>query len=175
MKTRIAFLALVAGLTLAFGILAAACGDGDGDGGGDGGLTLEEYFQQLETLSTKLDDDAGALGEQMQATQDVEEGKAIFAQFVGVLEAFVADLEALDAPDEAQAAHDEAVAAGSAFLAEFQSAVDASQDATTFEEIFAATESEGFTGADEAFTATCVAMEGIATDNSITVDLGCED
>lgn len=155
-------------------LLAVGCKN-DGDGGGGDGLTLEGYFQELEALATVLDEDSNTLDSELTAADTVEEARVVLARFPGVLQAFLDDLDAIDPPAEAADAQNDAVEKGTAFLAEFQSAIDSAGDATTFDELFAATQGEAFTTASDAFTATCLTLTGIATDNGITVDLGCEE
>ena len=153
-------------------LLAGACDDG---GGQSGPLTLEDYFQELEGPATVLDGDSNALDGELAAAGTVEEARAVFTQYPGVLQAFLDDLDEIDPPAEAADAHNETLETGAAFLTEFQNAIDSASDATTFEELLAATESEAFVTASDAFTATCLALTEIAADNGITVDLGCEE
>ena len=153
-------------------LLAVAC---DGGGGRSGPLTLEDYFQELEGPASVLDGDSNALDGELAAVDTVEEARAVFTQYPGVLQAFLDDLDEIDPPAEAADAHNETLETGAAFLTEFQNAIDSASDATTFEELLAATESEAFVTASDAFTATCLALTGIAADNGITVDLGCEE
>ena len=174
MTRAASLLGLMIALALAFG----ACGDGEKKDGGDGAagpLTLEQYFDKLQPLATKLDEDGNALDQRIRGTLDIDEAKSVFGEYVTVLEGFVDELETLEPPAQAQQAHDGAVAAGRAFAAEFQRAVDQGRDAETFEDLFAGAEGESFGAASEAFTATCFALEQVADDNGITVDLGCRE
>jgi hypothetical protein len=82
-------------------------------------------------------------------------------------------MRALDPPEEAEEEHDASISAGQAFFDEAQSANDAAQEARSLLD-FAEPYSELTTGdAGPAFTGTCVALQTVADEHGVVVDLGC--
>ena len=173
MKARFAPLALIAALLLTIGAIAAACG-----GGGDGdSQTIGQYFERLETLAASFDDRGTELEEGFDITADTSDDELIelsrdfLRGGLTVLEDFVDDLDGLDPPAEAADAHDTAVDAGKAAIAALQDVVDRFDDvesaadlAGLFEDAFADSES---------FSEGCFALQEIADDIGISVDLQC--
>jgi hypothetical protein len=165
-------------LLLAFAGLTAACND---DGGG--GLTLEEYFQQIDAIQNDNDAQFAELeGSANEPAEDPteEELAQLFKDSLSSSAAILTDsAEAaadIDAPDEVADEHDEIVAA----INELVDAVEAVEvpDTLTFEEL-AQSDSTFFSGQElnDAFdhlTTACNALEAIAADNGITVDLACD-
>ena len=168
MKTRLLALAVALGVLAGFGVAAGACTSEDGSA-----LTLEEYFQQLDELDNRSNDQFSELDSQLGAEPDIDAFKEIFPQYVDVFDDFLADLDDIEPPDEAKDAHDEAIEAGQAFREELAGLVEDAGDAATVDEVFAGFESEAFGAADQRFTDACFALQGIAAENSITVDLDC--
>ena len=192
-----AILALVcaAGLVL----LVTACGgddeptDGDttgaespADGNGDGDeLSLEEYFQRIDAIFERSDEEIDALNTELtEATGPgvgLEDGITAIDDFlsesVTVLTDAVNEMEALNEPSEVSDAQ-----------ADFTAAIrDATDQAETFqedlqgvtteeelEELVSQFDQETTQTTQEA-DAACLELQGIADDNSIIVDLNCED
>lgn len=179
MKTRLVPLALIAVMVLAFGAIAAACGDG-GDGGGDE-LTLEEYFQRLETIGQDYDDAGSALNQEMEAKFDAaapeDEQIALFRDFLDealpLVSDFVNDLDDLSPPAAAADAHNDAVEAGQDLVGMFENVIVVADEATLFADAAALLDAPGFTEASDSFTNACLALQEIADDNGIDVDLRC--
>ncbi|MEX2246899.1 MAG: hypothetical protein WEC75_09435 [Dehalococcoidia bacterium] len=168
MIRRLAGITVGVALLLAVGAGASACSSG-----GDQ-LTLEEYFQELDEADNTAEERFGEADEELGSAADLETFQAAFPLFLEVLDDFLSDLDGLEPPDEAQEAHDEAVAAGQGFRDELAQLIEDAEDATTIEEFFGGA-GEGFEAADARFTQACVGLEEIATSNSITVDLDCDD
>jgi hypothetical protein len=168
---RIRWLALIvaAGALVAFGAVAGACTSSGG------ALTLEEYFQELDDLDNQTTENFDAIDTELGDDPSLEQVQDAFPRYLDIFNDFIGDLEDLNPPDEVQDAHDEAVEAGQAFREELSTFVDQAADAETLEELFASAENEAFDTADQRFTDACLALEGIAGDNSITVDLDCEE
>jgi hypothetical protein len=169
MKTRLLALAVALGVLAGFGVAAGACTSSDGSA-----LTLEEFFQQVDELDNRSNDQFGELDSQLGVDPDIDAFIEIFPQYVDVFDDLLAGLEDLEPPAEAKDAHDEAVEAGQAFREEFAGLVENAGDAATVDEVFAAAD-EAFDAADQRFTDACLALQGIADENSITVALDCED
>ena len=175
MKARLIPLALITGLLLALGAIAAACGGGGG-GGGDS-LTIEQYFERLETFATRFDDRGTELEEGFDFSSATSEDDLIdlsqdfLRGGLAVLQDFVDDLDGLNPPAEVADAHNTAVDAGKAAVVALEDAMDRLDDVGSaadleglFEEAFADSES---------FSEGCVALQEIADDKNISVDLQC--
>ena len=147
--------------------LGVACSD-DGDA-----LTLEEYFEELQALDDRFEEESAQLDAAFD-TEDLDEIKSAFDAGTTAAGEFVDGIDALEPPDEAQEAHDEAVAAGTEFVDALETFNDEVQDAESTEALseidFAA-----IGDASERFTAACLDLEGVAVENSIEVDLNCEE
>ncbi len=177
MKARFLPLALIAALLLAFGAIAAACGD-DGNGGE---LTREEYFERLETHGQDYDDAGNALDEEMEGKFDPaaseDEQVEVFRDFLDealpLVSDFVNDLDDLDPPAAAADAHNDAVDAGQDLVEMFENVIVVAEDADSFADVAALLEAPGFTEASDTFTNACLALEGVAAENDIDIDLRC--
>lgn len=165
-------------MLLAFAGFGVACNDSDGSS-----LTLEEYFQQIDAIQN--DNDAQFATQEASVQEPApdatgEERAQLFKDSLSSSAAILTDsAEAaadIDAPDEVADEHDEIVAA----INELVDAVEAVEvpDTLTFEEL-AQSDSTFFSGQElnDAFdhlTTACNALEAIAADNGITVDLACD-
>jgi hypothetical protein len=156
---------------LALGASAVSCNDGGGGGGG--GLKLEEYFDELEGASTDLDERTASLVETLETSGDLEELKEAASQYPDILGDFIEDLEAQEGPSEAADAHQDAIDAGRTFLDVLSGVVDEAEQAETVDEFVSALASDEVETASDAFTRTCLALQAMADDNEIDVDLGC--
>lgn len=174
MKARFAPLALIAALLLAFVVIAAACGSGDDDGDS---LTNGQYFERLETLAGRFDDRGTELEEGFDITSDTSDDELIelSRDFLGgglaVLQDFIDDLDDLNPPAEVADAHNTAVDAGKAVIAALEDVVDRVDDvrsAADLEALF-----EDVVADSESFSEGCFALQEIADDIGISVDLQC--
>jgi hypothetical protein len=172
MRIRTVALAGIAGLSLALGVVAAACG---GDGGGDS-LTLEEYFQRLDELDNKLTEQTDALEPRLESLSEaeaLEQLPEILTQQGALFEDFSDGLADLDPPAEAEDLHIEAVDALGDLVDANRDARDQAEGVDSFadlEEVFG----EDLTAAEARITQVCLDAEQLAADNDITVDLDCE-
>ena len=174
MKRRLFVPLLSAALLLAFGTVAAACN------GGGGGLTLEEYFQRLETVSTEYEQRGDALNEGFaeefsSEEEQIRETQDFWKEFLVLLGQFVNGLDDIDPPAEAEAAHEESVDAGTEMLKTFREFVDQVAEAESVSELAEAFGDPGFEVSGDRFEQSCVKLQGIADDNGIVVDLECEE
>jgi len=171
--------ALVAAIVVLIGLAAfgVACKNGGG-----GGLSLEEYFQQLDKIQN--DTDATFATQEASTDEPAEDasGEELATFFrdsitgsLEVLRGAAADVGDLEPPDEVADAHDDFVAAINDLVAAIDDVVGSIPDTMTFAEADAIFNSDDVNAADEQFTAACNAMEAIAADNDITVDLSCEE
>lgn len=167
MKIRMLKAGMIGALMTALLVAAAGCG-GDGDT-----LTLEEYFQQVDEVDNKTEEKTDALTEDLGDTEDIDKFKDAFNEFPNIIDDFLKDMEDLNPPDAVKAEHEAVIAAGRDSLDEFDAVLDELNAAETLDDVLAAVGSDAFNAADEAFTETCVALQTIADDNNLNVELDC--
>ncbi len=172
MARRTAAPLIILALLLALGTTAAACGGDD--------LTLEEYFQRMETLddaaNERFEPLVEALDQEFESEADqVEATRAFFNADIPILRDFVDALDDLDPPTEVEDPHEEFVAAG-------RDQVDAFQDLTgrmtvveSISELEELLDDPELDAASDRFDKACFELQEIAADNGIAFDLGCED
>lgn len=174
MKSRLFFLSLGAPL-LFLGTLAAACGDGGEQ------LTLEEYFQQLEAIFQDADERGQTLGDPGEIVGDPQSSleqkrdavAAFFTEFLAIIADVTGDVEALDPPAEVGDAHSDLLAALRGFQQSAPAAID-KVDTVQSESEFEAL-GEEFHSGGVGFEPACAALQAIADQNNIAVDLQCRD
>ena len=167
------FVSLAFATAALLGLLLVAAACDDGGGGSAGALTLEEYFDELEGSSAELDERTASVVETLETSDDLEELREAASQYPDILGDFVEDLEAQEAPGEAADAHQDAIDAGVAFLDLLTGVVDEAEQAETVDDFVAALGSDAVETASDEFTRTCLALQSMADDNRIDVDLGC--
>ena len=165
MKRRLFVSLFIAALVLALGTIAAACGGG-------GALSLQEYFQKLDAVQNDAAARSEALGQpaqELQALRDFsDEATALFSEVKG-------SLDDLEPPGEAQDAHKEMVAAFTEQLGLFRDLADKLADAKSLSEVqeeLANLVTE-LDSVGERMEETCLALQQIADDEGIDVDLEC--
>ena len=167
-------LTTVFGLLLGAGLFALSCGGG---GGGDP-LTLEEYFQELDVAENDFraaQDESGAAFAALDDTTPVEDVVDLLAELRDVVDEFVANLDDIDPPPEAEAAHNETMGGFQVVSESIGDAVDSIDSDTTADEIFAIFQEPEVVEAETALDASCNALQTLADDNNIEVDLSCQD
>ena len=140
-------------------------------------LTLEEYFQQVDALDNSSTERIDAVFNGITDEGDVQQFRDAFKAFAPILEEVADELDDLNPPDEAKDEHDAAAKALKDFASkatEVAGGVD-DIDASTPDEFFTKVNEQGFTEASDAFAAACMDLQKLADDNSIAVDLDCED
>ncbi len=186
MKARFAPLALIAALLLAFGVFAVAC-DGSSDNTSGELLTIEEYFQRHEALSHEVAERGGDV--QAQFADEAESADSQEERFEPFLEAyqdfvnesltiftgFVDGIRDLDPPAELADAHKEFVEAGDDNLAAAQNLVDQVEAVESEADFDALSEDGNAAEAGIRFNDACLALQDIADENGIDVDLACDD
>ena len=155
-------------------LLLAACGGGDGEE-----LSLDEYFQQLDSIeegiktgTAALDEaSAGVIGEDVEATRDYIDG------YQGIVGEAANDMKDLDPPSEVGDAHDEFVAALSGMVSVWGDLSDRLGDVETTTEmqtlLMDTQAEEPWQTATQRFTEACRALQGIADEKGIDIDLDC--
>ncbi len=178
MKPRLFVSLFVGALLLALSAVAGACG-------GDGGLTLEEYFQRIDAIGADAEDEVDRLTEEyVEAAEEVrtEEGliepfRDFFNQLATLSGDFVSELEGIDPPSEVEDAHNETVAVQTEGLELFEELNERAQrveTASDMEEVGAELEGPVFAYLADRSEEACFALEAIADENGIDVDLDCE-
>jgi len=169
--------ALVAAIVVLVGLAAfgVACKNGGG------GLSLEEYFTQLDAAQNEVDrqfDEAFQLEEPGPDTS--EEDIAAFARQVAeVFSTIFEDAEGtfgdIEPPAQAEEAHNALVQAIGDIRTAIDDVVDNIPDALSLEEMDAILGAPEVETASNAVDDACKELQQIADDNSIDVDLECED
>ena len=167
---------LFAALLLTLGAIGAACG-------GDGALSLEEYFREVEQLrgdvvrqSERLQDGfdrAINLADSEEAT--VQAFRDFFTDASAIFAEFVTDIDALEPPDAVADAHREAVEAfedSQVAISNFSARLNQVESEAELDGLFETFDSEP---AFDRFEEACLALQEIADDNAIAVDLACGD
>jgi hypothetical protein len=171
-------LAMLAAAALLVGLatFGVACSNGSS------ALTLEEYFQKLDKIQN--DTDATFATQEASTGEPAEDASGEeLASFlrdsatssVDILRAAAADVDDLEPPDEVADAHGDIVAAINGLVAALDGVADSIPDTLTSAEADALFNSDELDAVDEQFVAACTALEALAADNNITVDLACDE
>lgn len=180
----------IAVLLLAAGAIAAACGGGDGSE-----LTLEEYFAQAQAIYDNIVSRGEALRETYDATPTSTEGasdeervRIWREQLEGIRslqEDFFESLRELNPPDDVSQAHDAYVDTGSDVaerIAEFTSSeafeeyiigLEAAESLDEIKQLQDDFLDPDVSVANERHEEACTELETIATENGMSLDLGC--
>lgn len=181
MKPRILQLSAVVAAAALVAAVASACG-----GGGSGEeLTLEEYFQKLETLAVEFDNRGReaetAFEDAANTVESEEDTAAAVAEFLSaatpIIKDFVDGLEELNPPPEAKAAHDKTVEDGHSTVESFEKTleeVEGTDDPGELEGIIAASSFIRLGQSTYDFSEDCAALQAVADENNVEVDLLCE-
>ena len=142
----------------------------------DDELTLAQYFERVQEISTErsaeidgLDEKFDALGE-----DDVDGLHDVFHELSDINREGIEEIDDVGAPGEVGDEHKEFVKTGLAMSDKFDEIVDEIGDADTMEEafdIFLST--DALDGAEAEFVEACEALQKIGTDAGIEVDLDC--
>ncbi len=175
-KPRLAIL-FIAVLPLAL-VIAAACRGSGGDG-----LTLEEYFEQLDVILQTSDIELERLQmeyvEKPEGTQALIQVAAFQDLCAGLVQHYrqvVEDLERIDAPPLVGGAHDEYIATQVEALHFFAAIKDRAWRVSTLDEyIEVVTDARGSARQEieDREAEWCFSLEQIGVRNGIEVDLGC--
>jgi hypothetical protein len=158
-------------IALAITLLASACGGG-------GTQSLEDYFRDFEEIEQTAEEASAQLADPFDLPPEAtleERHQAVGAfttAFRDVFGQYREDFEALDPPDEAAAAHDAYGASLATFFAAFEDLLADLARATTVEE-YNSPDTQALEAALTKTTADCLALQEIASSNSIDVDLRC--
>lgn len=172
---RLLVVALLAGISA----VAASCGDGEE------ALPAEEYFQQLQSISSELDDRVqtldseyeAALGSETGSEVDVEAIQSILDEGASAFRDALDAVESLDPPSGVEDAHREFLQEARArteLLESYASRAGEAESPSELEAAFAEFDDPNGDAMALRFAAACEALETIAADQGIQVDLNCE-
>ena len=161
---------------LAFGALAAACGDdGQGDTAG-----LEHYFRQVEKLVNDVAEDGDALLKEAFTDADlpseeaeIEASSAYLSGFSAIISAFADDMRELDPPDAVREAHDAFVEAADDFAKATQDVVDRLDGVTSLAALEELSSSPALDAAGEGVEQACLDLEAAVGPQKFATDLNC--
>jgi hypothetical protein len=180
LKRRLVWLLLVTALSLGVSGIGVACG-----GGGEERLSVEEYFQKLQTISDDLEKQGATLDSEFEAAfgsgtsdeVDIDAIRKTFGQGATAFKDALNDVESLEPPSSVENAHDGFVAEMRVRTDLIESLADRAaeaESASDLEEVFVAFEGPEFETQAVRFSDACHALEGLAADNGIQVQLNCE-
>jgi hypothetical protein len=169
--SRLIVPSLIVTLLLALGTVTGACGGGEK-------LTLEEYFQQMQAITAEAVEEADALDEQIDDLEedDFEGLRGLFVANTAITSEVFDEMDGMDPPAEVQDAHNEFVAAGGQMVELMEAFGDDLADVESTSELEQAF--DRLVGLEEAtvrIDTACLALEEIAADNGIDVDLDCDE
>lgn len=178
MQRRLTLFALVFVSALAFVGGASACGDGDGR------LTLEEYFERVKATReidegrfAPLQEDFATAFDPEAAEQDrIEALRIALGGAVDANRAAAEDYDDLEPPIEAAEVHNELVDAISDAADILDGLSDRAEDVDSqaeLEELLAEFEEPELVEADERPKRACAALQTIADENNVKLDLAC--
>lgn len=163
--------------TLTGVLLLAACADG---------RSPEEYFTELETVTSALDAELDDLEAAFNAgildinfeTADAEGALITLFQrsLTGSADSFarlVTGLRGIDPPAGIRDQHEDALAAGERVLAEYREREDQLASLDTLADIDAYAAAFSATGSRQRFTEACQELQAAADLDNIDADLGC--
>jgi hypothetical protein len=163
----------VAGALLSLAVVVAVSCGGDG-------VTLEEYFEELQAITDDaaerdeaLDEEFDALGAAASEAAALAELQELFRRLADIFGDSLSAVRAVEAPTEVADLHEEFISG----LAEVAAAVDRFAgligDAESEAEVDGVIDSFQFDEPAARFERACIRMEGVAQANGIEVDLEC--
>jgi hypothetical protein len=154
--------------------LTAAC-----NGGGGESLSLDEYFRELDQLQNAGDERINGIPfPQVDPSAPVEDSRETFEGYfdevVAAADDITSDISALDPPDEARDAHEEYVEALGGieeFANNYRDRLAGADSPAELAEVLLGNDEDA--AITERIDNSCVALQEIADDNAIDVDLEC--
>jgi hypothetical protein len=158
------------------GLALAACGSG-------ASASMSAYFESLEELNADI------RAQQQQVDADYDEALAAtefspaarqgFSDYLTAQQdlalSYVAGAEDLDPPDDARALHEEAIEAYRAFAGEIDAVISDVSRAQTLDGLVSALGAPAAIEAAANATAACLALQNLAEDEDVSVDLRCQE
>ena len=162
---------LVVAALIVGSVLLAGCG------GGEEELDLDQYFRRLEGIGDDAQTRMGMLQEEYQEVgEDIEATRDYVDAIEGITKQALNDLKDLHPPAEARDAHDEFVGGASEMLAVWEDRSDRLAGVESLSELQAVLVEDRPTSdvVAERVDNACRQLQGIADENGIEVDVGCE-
>ena len=170
MKPRPLILISLVTSLIALLLVLPACGAGDG-------ISLEEYFRQLESIDQDADARVDALEQQF--PRRLDDPAATRGYFEGVVAVFrdVRDrLDGMAPPDEVHQAHTDLLDATVARQSVFEEIARELEDAQSIPDVRMVLDTTGaaFSTTSAQLQAACSSLAETAVENAVDVDLGCQ-
>ena len=162
---------LVVAALIVGSVLLAGCG------GGEEELDLDQYFQRLEDIGDDAQARMGMLQEEYQEVgEDIEATRDYVDAVEGITKQALNDLKDLHPPAEARDAHDEFVGGASEMLAVWEDRSDQLAGVESLSELQAVLveDKPASDAVAKRVDNACRQLQGIADENGIEVDVGCE-
>lgn len=159
-------------LLLACAGIVAACG------GGGGGQSLGEYFQELNAVKDDFGAKADAVEQEFPAAfQESGATRDYLVETNSIVGEALDALRGMDPPEQVRPAHGEFVDALAASQELWEDLTDQLGDAPSPSDALEVSELLGpqLEATSAQFETACLALEAIAADNGIDVDLECEE
>lgn len=138
---------------------------------------MEQYFQRLDEVDNqaaeRFDKLEGRLQPGLAPDEALDLVQELIPQQIAILRDLLEGMEELEPPAEVADAHQEAVDALRAFIDLSEDIRDQAAEAESFAEVTELLGSEESVAADQRLVETCQALEQVASDNGITIDLDC--
>lgn len=159
---------------LLLGSVLTGCGGGDGDQ-----LTLQQLYQRLDEVFDDVDEQFEALEEDCQATDASEEAQSeafrcFFDASCAIFDESLDEIGALNPPAEAAAALAEYLDSGADVSQFVEKFLEGPTDAGSASDLDEFLEDPELEAASERFDDACSALQVVADENEIDVDLDCE-
>jgi chemotaxis regulatin CheY-phosphate phosphatase CheZ len=169
---------LAAGIAVA-ALVTFAC---TGGANGDDTLTLAEYFAELERISHEAESRLDRADVSDVENPSVDEARNLWVgalkEAAATFDDTVDELEDLNPPGEVEDEHDEFTGDLRRLSPEFERWIARVEDIETFQELIIVADEidDFFAGVPEQdrFTESCNALQRIADENDVSVDLECE-
>ena len=145
--------------------------------GGEEELDLDQYFQRLEGIGDDAQTRMGMLQEEYQEVgEDIEATRDYVDAIEGITKQALNDLKDLHPPAEVRDAHDEFVGGASQMLAVWEDRSDQLAGVESLSELQAVLVEDrpASDAVAERVDNACRQLQGIADENGIEVDVGCE-
>jgi hypothetical protein len=155
-------------VSIALTAALVACG-----GGSDKPLTLEQYFEKIDTLTQELRDKETPILDTLGTSDEVGRLKGALGLYPDAVEEYLSGLQDITPPAEATEAHANAVTASEQFLETLNQAVEDTRNAATVDNFFAAADAVSISVSSESMTVSCAGLQQVADAQNVDIDLSC--
>ena len=135
---------------------------------------LEAAAITFEEDGSEADEElAEAIFDAVSPDEQIDLFKSFIDDSLPIIEDFIDAIADLNPPAEVSEPHEAAVSAGETLVEAFSDLQDGIDDADTPAEAQSLLDEDNVTAASEQFTTSCLALQAIADENDIEVDLQC--